>query len=268
MQQDHLKAALLAIEEPPLNFTVIFSGKQSKRVNGLYKPESREIIIHNRNFTDDNLLLYTAIHEYAHHLHACAQGGRLGSRAHTAAFWAIFHHLLGLAETKGVYKNVFATSPELNRLTEIIKERYLKENGVLMRELGMHLLKAEALCQAIGGRFEDYIDRVLCIPRTAATTAVKLHQYQLNPAVGPDNMRFLAGIRDPKARGAAETALLEGNSPDTVRIQARNGLAGLLMPPEEPQLRLEKEKKRLERTIASLSKRLEELTQELTRYEA
>jgi hypothetical protein len=263
MNQDHIKAALLAIEDAPLDFTLLFSGKKSKKINGLYKPESREIIIHNRNFNDDNLLLYTAIHEYAHHLHACSRGGSLSSRSHTAEFWAILHRLLGTAEAKGIYKNVFAASPELSRLTETIRQQYLEENGNLVKTLGMHLLQAQELCLAIGGRFEDYIDRVLCIPRGAATMAMKMYQYRLNPALGADNMRFLAGIKDQEERSAAEAALLEGNSPDTVRVTAKSGALGAPLPAEDPRRRLEKEKKRLERTIASLSKRLEELEREL-----
>ncbi|MDR2633758.1 MAG: hypothetical protein LBC51_09095 [Treponema sp.] len=267
MNQDDIKAALLKLEEPPLDVTVLFSGKKSKRVNGLYKPESREIIIHNRNFTDDNLLIYTAIHEYAHHLHACSQRGKLSTRAHTAEFWAMLHRLLAIAETKGIYKNVFAASPELSSLTEIIRQQYLRENGSLVKALGMHLFKAQELCLAIGGRFEDYIDRVLCIPRAAATMAMKMHHYQLNPALGADNMRFLAGITDPEERHTAETALLQGNSPDMVRAASKGGALGAPPSPEDPRERLEKEKTRLERTIASLSKRLEALEQELEQYE-
>ncbi|MDR1029247.1 MAG: hypothetical protein LBL76_00065 [Treponema sp.] len=266
MNQDQIKAMLLAIEEPPVDFTLLFSGKKSKRVNGLYKPETREIIIHNRNFSDDNSLVYTAIHEYAHHLHACSMGGKLGSRPHTAEFWAILHRLLETAETKGNYKNVFAASPELSRLTEILRGQCLQEDGNLVKTLGMYLLKAQELCLALGGRFEDYIDRVLCIPRVAATMAMKMYQYDLNPALGSDNMRFLAGIKDQDDRSAAQAALLEGNSPDTVKIASRH--KDLDAPPaaEEPRLRLEKEKTRLERTIASLSKRLEELERELEKY--
>jgi hypothetical protein len=129
MNQDQVKAAFLSIEEAPLEFEVIFSGKKSKKVNGLYKCEQREIIIHNRNFSDENLLLYTAIHEYAHHLHACSRGGALSSRAHTAEFWAILHGLLEKAEAKRVYKNVFDRSPELSELTGLIQKKYLAENG-------------------------------------------------------------------------------------------------------------------------------------------
>ena len=192
MNQDEVKEKLLSIEDAPLDFSVIFSGKKSKKVNGLYKPESSEIIIHNRNFNDasrgkeanGNLLIYTAIHEYAHHLHACAKGGKLSSRAHTAEFWAILHGLLEKAEKKKIYKNLFSGSKELEELTAAIKEKFLKENGSLVKELGRLLLKAHELCLAIGGRYEDYIDRVLRIPRQAAKLAVRMHQYNLNPQTG------------------------------------------------------------------------------------
>ncbi|MDR2102092.1 MAG: hypothetical protein LBP43_05930 [Treponema sp.] len=266
MNQDAVKEKLLAIEDPPLDFSLIFSGKKSKKVNGLYKPESREIIIHNRNFLregekgpgDDNLLMYTAIHEYAHHFHACSRGGKLSARSHTAEFWAIFHGLLAKAEDKGIYKNVFAGSPELAELTELIRKKYLAENGSLVQELGRLLLEAHELCSAIGGRFEDYIDRVLRIPRNAANMAVKMYQYNLDPQLGADNMRFLAGIKNEGVRKNAEVSLLGGKSPDTVRIEAGKKFTG-----EDPVQKLGKEKLRLERTIASLTKRLEEVKEEL-----
>jgi hypothetical protein len=261
MNQDQVKSILLSIEDAPMEFTVIFSGKRSGKVNGLYKPESREIIIHNRNFItgqEDNLLLYTAIHEYAHHLHAAARGGKLSAKAHTAEFWAVFHGLLEKAEKRGIYKNVFADSPELAALTETIRKKYLQENGNLVKGLGAELLRAQELCLTVGGRFEDYIDRVLGIPRIAARMAIKMYQYNLNPAVGSDNMRFLAGIGNEQNRSAAEKALLGGKSPDSVRMQAVKKNRE-----EDPAVRLKKEKLRLERTIASLSKRLEEVNREL-----
>jgi hypothetical protein len=272
MNPNQVKEKLLAIEDAPLDFTVIFSGKRSKKVNGLYKPDTREIIVHNRNFAgesggkknrdtkaaDTNLLIYTAIHEYAHHLHACARGGHLSPRAHTAEFWAILHGLLEKAEKKKIYKNVFSSSGELEELTGTIREKYLTDNGKLMQELGQLLLKAHDLCFAIGGRYEDYIDRILRIPRQAANLAVRMYQYNLNPETGADNMRFLAGISNEEKRMAAENALLTGKSPDTVKIALRQKPED-----DDPRYRLEKEKTRLERTIASLSKRLAEIEKEL-----
>ncbi|MDR0878817.1 MAG: hypothetical protein LBN21_12255 [Treponema sp.] len=268
MNQDQVKEKLLAIEDASMEFSLVFSGKKSGKVNGLYKPESREIIIHNRNFpeagtkgsTDENLLLYTAIHEYAHHLHACSRGGTLSAKAHTSEFWAIFHALLEKAEAKKIYRDVFSGSPELSELTETIREKFLKENGSLVKEMGMHLLKAHELCTGIGVRFEDYVDRCLRIPRSAAMVAIKMYEYDLKPETGPDNMRFLASIRDEDDRKAAETALIKGKSPDTVKMAIRGKAEE-----EDPSIKLEKEKIRLERTIANLSKRLKEVEQELSK---
>ena len=264
MNQDKVKEKLLAIEDAPLEFSLVFSGKKSGKVNGLYKPESREIIIHNRNFepgaAGDNLLLYTAIHEYAHHLHACSRGGTLSARAHTSEFWAIFHALLEKAGAKKIYRDVFSESPELEKLTELIRTKYLRNNGALVKEMGKALLKAHELCTGIGVRFEDYIDRMLRIPRTAANMAVKMYQYDINPEVGADNMRFLAGIRDSDDRKAAETALVKGKSPDTVKIQVRKKDKE-----EDPVMILEKEKTRLQRTIATLTKRLDEVERQLAK---
>jgi len=264
MNQDHVKQKLLAIQDAPLEFTLIFSGKKSTKVNGLYKPASREIILHNRNFkqdeTGENLLLYTAIHEYAHHLHACSRGGTLAPRAHNTEFWAIFHALLEKAEEKKIYNDVFAVSPELLKLTEVIRNKYLKNNGELVKEMGKHLLKAHDLCYKIGVRFEDYVDRMLRIPRAAANTAIKMFEFDIAPEVGADNMRFLAGIRNGEDRKAAETALIKGKSPDSVKIQVRDKDKEKK---EDPIGLLEKEKARLERTIETLNKRLIEVKREL-----
>ncbi|GHV84641.1 hypothetical protein AGMMS50230_02490 [Spirochaetia bacterium] len=271
MNQDQVKKALLSIADAPLEFSVIFSGKKSSKVNGLYKTETREIILHNRNFTADtsgeNLLVYTAIHEYAHHLHACARGGTLSAKAHTSEFWAIFHELLEKAELKKIHRNVFAGSPELEKLTALIKKKFLEENGNLVKELGRELLKAYDLCDKIGGRFEDYVDRVLRIPKLAAQTAMKMYQYDLDPRLGADNMRYLAGIRNEDDRTGAEKALLTGKSPDSVKTALRQGNTSALAPTEEDQRqRLEKEKIRLERTIDTLSKRLGEVEEELEKF--
>ncbi|MBP5451845.1 MAG: hypothetical protein J6Y16_06380, partial [Treponema sp.] len=68
MDNEKIKEMLLDIQDTQLEFSVIMTGKESKRVNGLYKPETREILLHNKNFKEDNQLIYTAVHEYTHHL--------------------------------------------------------------------------------------------------------------------------------------------------------------------------------------------------------
>ena len=46
MNQDRVHEMLEAIEPAPAPFTVVFSGRTNKKVNGLYKPAKAEIILH------------------------------------------------------------------------------------------------------------------------------------------------------------------------------------------------------------------------------
>ena len=79
MDNEKIKEMLLDISPSSLEFTVTQSGKESKRVNGLYKPDTHEIILHNKNFKTENELVYTAVHEYTHHLIAEEQLALNGS---------------------------------------------------------------------------------------------------------------------------------------------------------------------------------------------
>jgi hypothetical protein len=258
MNQDAIKKMLLDIQDSELEFTVTLTGKRSKKVNGLYKPQTHEILLHSKNFQSDNQLVYTAIHEYAHHLQTErreAESGGLSppgnARAHTCDFWARFHGLLRAAEAKGYYRIGVDESPELAALTETIRMKYLAQSGALLRELGQMLSKAHALCDAANIRFEDYVDRVLRMPRPAAEAITKAAAYGVNPEIGYENMKLVASIRSADKRAEAESQLLEGQTPDTVR-------AGLKKPPAEadPKTRLEQEKTRIEKTIGLLSRRL------------
>ncbi len=223
MNQDNVKQKLLSIEDAPLEFSLIYSGKKSKKVNGLYKPATREIIIHNRNFQPDdtgqNLLLYTAIHEYAHHLHACSRGGTLSPRAHNSEFWAIFHALLEKAEKKKIYSDVFSVSPELLKLTDVIRSKFLKNNGELVKEMGKHLLKAHDLCTGIGVRFEDYVDRMLRIPRTAANMAIKCLSTILPPKSEPIICAFLPVSATAMSGKPPRARLLKARAPTVLRFR-------------------------------------------------
>jgi Zn-dependent peptidase ImmA (M78 family) len=107
MNQDAVKKMLLDIERATMDFSVVFTGKKSKKVNGLYKYDTFEILLHNKNFSTDGELVYTAIHEYTHHLEheriLEQNGGKepvTRMRFHNTDFWARFHHLLEIAEQK------------------------------------------------------------------------------------------------------------------------------------------------------------------------
>ena len=130
MDNEKIKEMLLDIASTDLDFTVTQSGKESCRVNGLYKPDTHEIILHNKNFKTDSELVYTSIHEYTHHLIAEKQIALNGSsymynaKVHNEAFWAKFHSLLKIAEEKKYYSIDIDSFPELKELTENIQKNY------------------------------------------------------------------------------------------------------------------------------------------------
>ncbi len=262
MNNDQIKKALLAIRRSPHDFTVIMSGKKSRKVHGLYKPDTREIIIHNRNFKNDNELMYTAIHEYAHHLQFTSSAAPVSARTHTTAFWNLLHTLLFEAEEKGIYSNPFESIEEFRALTKDIRSRFLEGGGTLMKELGKLLVRAHELCEKHGTSYPDYLDRVLGLPRTSAAVIVKAHTLDLDPKVGFENMRTLAGIRDDRARDRAQEDLKAGKSPDMVK--ARYGAAA---PPKSKLEALRAERERLTRSIDHMKKRLKEIERRLAEVE-
>ena len=259
MTNDEIKELLLKIEETELDFSVTMTGKESTRVNGLYKPDTHEILLHNKNFEDDMQLVYTAIHEYTHHPET---GGKLpmkGSKVHTTSFWTRFHQLLQKAEELGIYKISIDESPELKELTEKIKRDYIEANGKLMVEFGKLLIQAHELCKKANIRYEDYLDRVLCLPRNTAKDIQKVASVQVNPAIGFDNMKKVALIKDPDDRDSASTQILSGKAPDTVSelMRKKSSEGG------DVKTKLEKEKNRLEKTIEALQQRLQYVEESL-----
>jgi hypothetical protein len=262
MNQDQVKRTLASIRKTSVDFTVILSGKASKKVNGLYKPQTREIILHNKNFSGDNELLYTAIHEYAHHLQFTGEAPPRSARTHTTAFWDLFHTLLAEAEDKELYENPFEGIPEFRTLTREIKEKFISVSGSLMKDLGGLLIRAHELCEKHGTSYTDYVDRVLGIPRASAQTIVKARTMNLDPRVGFENMRSLTGIRDEGRRAAAQEALIAGKSPDMVKagFSERKKPAGA-------RAALEEERGRLERTLERLRSRLKEIEKKLADME-
>jgi len=219
VSNDQIKKVLLSLRKSAHDFTVILSGKKSRKVHGLYKPDTREIIIHNRNFTNDNELMYTAIHEYAHHLQFTTSPTPISARTHTTAFWNLLHTLLFEAEAKGMYTNPFEGIEEFRALTREIRSRFLEGSGTLMKELGRLLVQAHELCEKHGTSYSDYLDRVLALPRTSANVIVKAHTMDLDPRVGFENMRSLVSIRDDRSRGQAQEELRAGHTPDMVKAK-------------------------------------------------
>ena len=251
MNQDQVKQLLLELDRKIPDFSLIFSGKKSNKVDGLYYPDRQEIIIHNKNFTDDSQLIYTAIHEFAHHLHYSRSPVPVSTRAHTSAFWDILHKLLFKAEEMGLYSNSFKKDSRFTALTKKIRREFLETNATLMKELGKLLEQAFALCQENNLCFDDYVDRELLLHRTAAKILMKMSTMNINPKIGYENMKTVAGVRDDAARARAEEAFSEGMTPDMVKTEIRSQSK-----PGDAMSTLMEERDRIERSIDNLTKKL------------
>ncbi len=223
MNQEQIKKLLLSLRPQVPDFQVIMTGKSSRKVHGLYKPDSAEILLHNRNFKTDQELLYTAVHEFAHHVHFCSPQKPRTARSHTTLFWSIFHDLLQQAKAAGWYHDVFSTDKDFMELTRQLKENYLKPHGELMKEFGQLLSKAFELCQQRGLPFEDYRDRILGLPRATAQTTVTAYQWDLPTDYGFDAMKLLASERNPEKRKEIAQELQAGASLDQIKSQLLAG---------------------------------------------
>jgi len=262
VNQEQVKRKLLEIKRDVADFKVIFSGKESKKVDGLYYPESCEIILHNRNFVDDSQLIYTAIHEFSHHIQFTTSPLPISVKAHSVQFWNIFHSLLFRAEQIEIYKNIFEIQPEFKVLTQKIKKEFLGENGYLMKELGQLLIKAQSLCEQFHASFEDYLDRILRFPRASSRVVMKTHAFNLNPRIGYENMKVLTGIKDETSRKQAEKDFLEGQSSDMIKFKYQ-----IAPKADDPLQRLREERKRVENSIQRMSDRLGEIDKRIEMLE-
>jgi len=261
MNQDQVKEKLQKIYQSPVDYLVIFSGKKSK-VNGLYRPFTKEIIIHNKNFVDgggkqnENLLMFTAIHELAHHVMYTEKGCK-GYRGHSLGFWAMFHNLLDIAEEKKIYKAEI--DAETNSLIEDARN-ISKQIAELQRELGRVILAIEESCVKKGLRAEDMVERKAQISRQTMNNSIAAFHMGYED-VGADIQAMAAKQRNEDKRNAIiGAAREEGKSV----AQAKQATSTSYAPREEDEtVSLVKEKRRLEKTITSLNRRLQEVEEQL-----
>ena len=255
MNQDQLAEKLRTLADVP-PFTLVFSGKKSKKVDGLYKPATQEILIHNKNMSGDSDLIYTAIHELAHHVVSCQNGNiTLSNRCHTAKFWATFHQLLKKAEEIGIYQNPFKSDQTFIQLTKRIKENFLQKNGTIMKDFAKVLNEARNMCIERHLSFEDYVDRELGMEKSTANTLLRIEKYDVTPTIGYDNMKTVAAMKDAHKREEAVHAFMEGESSDSVKTSIIRPVAKVEK--VSPVDHLEAERIRIQKAIEGLQKKLQ-----------
>ena len=256
MNAEQVKEKLNAVYSSEHDYAVVFSGKCSKLINGLYKPAAKEIIIHNKNFTDDNLLMYTAIHELAHHVCMAEKGAR-GTRAHTQLFWSVFHDLLDSAVSKKIY--IRKQNDALDKLVERAKE-IDRQIAKLQRELGEVLIEINRISAEANVRFEDVVDSGINLSRKTKNAAIKAAQQNVPEQYGQDIQNLLIGTKDDKSRNDIAAGAESGKSIDQIkqRVSKQNSISTIE--------RLEKEKNMLEKTIETLGIRLRQIINEIQQY--
>lgn len=271
MNQDQVKEALLSLGVSTVDFTLLFSGKASKRVNGLYKPLTREIIIHNKNFKNDNALMFTAIHELVHHI-AMTRNLVTTRTAHPIAFWALFHSLLEIAVKKGVYSDPFGADEDLKAQGQAILV-ILAEQVAVQQRLGAALLTMQGLCEKKGARYEDYLDRHARISRTEAKASVS-SQYELFAEKAPVSPQVVSLAASVIGEGRAEAIRMvaEGCSLQQIKAVVRQKLVidprvdhGEEKTVEDQVRGLEKKIQRMKATKESLGHEIEALQLEIDR---
>jgi hypothetical protein len=257
MNQDTVKKNLLKLHECAEDFNVIFSGKKCRKVNGLYKIGKNEIIIHNRNFNADdkgnNLLFFTAMHEYAHHIQF-TEHKQKSARAHTQLFYSVLDDLADTAEKKGLYN--MEISKDTQKLVDEARNISV-EIAELQQRLGKVINALHGKCEKEGVRFEDVVERKVQISKQTMERAKKADFLSLSN-VGVDIQEAAIKERDDDKR----TAIIHAGAKGKSVAQAKRATAVPVLEEDET-VSLVKEKRRLERTIENLKHRLEEVEEQL-----
>lgn len=266
MDNETIKQKLLSLGVPAGDFTVTLTGKSSKKVNGIYKPETKEILIYNKNFTNSNSMMYTAIHEFTHHV---CTGRKLvkSVTGHSTVFWAMFHSIVDIAVEKGVYIDPFTTDVDLQSEGKKVLD-IIKEQNETMHRLGLEIHTMQAVCTEKGARIEDFIDRHARITKRAADTAIKSQLELFNlKEFSPQMIDTIAGCPEGEKRDEAVARAEDGQTIDQIRAIVKRGkdINPTKVPESDPVQkedildRLITERERIKKTIDMLTMHMQEV---------
>lgn len=258
MTNEEIKKILFSLEKAGIDFSVTQTGKASKKVNGLYTPATFEIFLHNKNFATENELIYTAIHEYTHHLINCKQKKlgievKNGGKSHTTEFWAKFDDLLEKAVEAKIYTR--ERSKDLSSLIEEAKE-IDREIVNLKKKLGKILSEIHEKSQEESIRFEDILSHDLNISKNTAEKCLKSKNIEEN--FGQDEMETVLKVKDSQTQQNIIDGLKKGKTINqaSASIKKDKNLSQYE--------KLTKEKVRLEKTIQQLEERLKIVSEKLS----
>ena len=258
MTNEEIKKILLSLEQTDTDFSVTQTGKSSKKLNGLYTPATFEILLHDKNFTTENELIYTAIHEYTHHLINCKQKKlgieiKNGGKSHTMEFWAKFNALLEKAVEAKIY-----TRERPEDLSDLIDEAKKIDREIvnLKKKLGKTLSEINEKSQKENVRFEDILMHDLNISYNTAKKCLRSKSIEEN--FGQDELDAVLKIKDSQPRQNIINGLKKGKTINQASASIKKDKNS------SPYEKLTKEKARLEKTIQQLKERLEMVLETLS----
>jgi len=244
-------------------YTLVFSGKKNRRVNGFYFPSRCEIVINDRNFEDseagNNQMFYTAMHELAHHIQN-TEHGETGNRCHTKLFYSILDGLAEKAEELGLYR--YDAAPEIKALVDEAA-MISAEIASLQRKLGETLNKLHIACLRKGARYEDVVKRKVKLSSRMEKKLIKIASLPPLPdGTGFEMQEAVAAAPSGERREAAMKAAADGKSV----AQAKQAAAGPKAEADELGS-LVKEQQRIKNTIKSLQRRLSEVVKRIAKLD-
>lgn len=247
MNQDQLKETLDKLTGNT-DFTVIFSGKMSKKIDGLYHPEKKEIIIHNKNFVEDNQAIYTGIHELAHHIDFTVNHETNTRNAHGKRFQKIFDDLVKDAISKGIYEDY-----ESEILDDAI--RLNREHTAFLKRFGKALITLLDECQKKHHHFDDLVSRKLSLKNSQAKAIMSVYALDIPEEAGGHFAEKITKIKDEAKRNEAA---MSGKVPIDPPKAGNKNKDEIDKGMDEVAF-LERERLNLERKIERMRDRIEEI---------
>jgi len=248
MNQDRVKEILLKyVTEDVEDFQVVFTGKESSKVDGLYNKETKEILIHNRNFKDDNNLIYTALHELAHHIDFINNPKKSNRHCHNKDFKIILHGLVVKAMDGGDFETLDV--PEVRNVVNVSKE-----HTKFLKNFGKILVACYDKCQQRRYPFEDVVERVCQLDKKEAKVIMSMYAFDVPEDINSDLARNIVKLKDPVVRQEAieQKAIPKAKPPKD---------------PVDEETFLMQEKARLEKRIQKEQERLQQIEEQLQGFE-
>lgn len=242
MNQDSLKNVLDRYSDNK-DFIVVYTGRQSDKVDGIYDLEQKAIIINNVNFKNDNSVVYCGLHQLAHHVDFANNPNKKNIHNHTLDFKSLFFDMVLKAIDNGDFKTM--DNPVVRDLQSMNKE-YVS----FMKRYGSKLIDCKGKCIDIGYPFEDITDRVLQLSSSESDNMMRFFVQDIPEDISPEIARNIVKIKDPKiVNEVIQTKKVAKVKPEK--------------DPVDEETFLMQEKARLEKKIQKEQERLQEIEDQL-----